>query len=189
MRTYNQFFFKLDNARSFHLLADSLWTSQPFHYFCPITVHSDNFRLMCFGFLFVCFFDVLNSMSGNADRSSDWVSSQNLMLLQTWLIKPGILQPGQFYSGLDRHVHTSLYNSLWRITLLFPDDVQLVSVQPLASVFVFWSICSCLWCGFLLRFVLNWFRLQQCASMNRNCFFIYKRLDTPQEWLHWVRDA
>lgn len=48
-------------------------------------------------------------MSGNADLSSDWVSSQNLMLLQTWLIKPGILQPGQFYSGLDRHVHTSLY--------------------------------------------------------------------------------
>lgn len=52
------------------------------------------------------------------------------------VIKPGILQPGQFYSGLDRHVHTSLYNSLWRITLLSSDDVQLVSVQPLASVFV-----------------------------------------------------
>lgn len=74
-----------------------------------------------FFMLFFVFFDVLNSMSGNADRSSDWVSSQNLMLLQTWLIKPGKLQPGQFYSGLDRHSYLTLqqpmtdYSSLsWR---------------------------------------------------------------------------
>lgn len=41
--------------------------------------------------------------------------SENLMLLQKLLVKPRILQPGQFYSGLDCHIHTSLFNSLWWI--------------------------------------------------------------------------
>lgn len=119
--------------RAFHL-ADE--TSRPCQYFSPL-------GHLWLHFVFVVF-DVLNSMSGNADRSSDWVSSQNLMLLQTWLTKnPEYCNPVS--STLDLTVtfiphFTTAYDGFLS-SVNFPDAVQLVSVQRLPRALV-WSSSS-----------------------------------------------
>lgn len=149
--------------RAFHL-ADE--TSRPCHYFSPL-------GHLWLHFVFVVF-DVLNSMSGNADRSSDWVSSQNLMLLQTWLTKnPEYCNPVS--STLDLTVtfiphFTTAYDGFLS-SVNFPDAVQLVSVQRLPRALV-WSSSSV---GLLLLFLFQTgFALQRCASFN-SCRIIWRR--------------